>query len=175
MIRLLRPKFQYESLTDIPVDFFSSEGINGLLLDLDNTIAPWNDKSLTREVMDWFEKIKAVGIRACIVSNNRLPDRVSAVADVLEILYVYNAAKPRKKAFLMGIKTLGMASSEVAVIGDQLFTDIYGGNRLGMKTILVSPIDEKEFIGTKVLRLMERVVGRKVRFTGKQSSVQKKV
>jgi hypothetical protein len=175
MIGLLRPEFQYDSLTDIPVEFFLLQGIKGLLLDLDNTIAPWNDKSLTREVMDWFEKIKAAGIKACIVSNNRLPDRVSAVADILEIFYVYKAAKPRKKAFLKGVNTLGMSSEEIAVIGDQLFTDIFGGNRLGIKTILVLPIDEKEFTGTKVLRLMERAVGRKVRFSGKQSGVRKKV
>ncbi|RNC29305.1 MAG: hypothetical protein AWM53_00658 [Candidatus Dichloromethanomonas elyunquensis] len=165
MIGILRPYLQYESLQDIPVRDLLAKGIRGLLLDLDNTVAPWNDKSLTREVKDWFDRIKAAGIKACIVSNNRLPDRVSAVADVLGILYVYKAAKPRKKAFYLGLETLGLKNSEVAVIGDQLFTDVFGGNRLGLMTILVSPIDEKEFAGTKILRLMERMVGRKARFT----------
>ncbi|NLI91838.1 MAG: YqeG family HAD IIIA-type phosphatase [Peptococcaceae bacterium] len=165
MIGILRPYLQYESLQDIPVEDLLAKGIRGLLLDLDNTVAPWNDKSLTREVIDWFEKIKKAGIRACIVSNNQRPDRVSAVADVLGIFYVYKASKPRKKAFYSGLDTLGLQSTEVAVIGDQLFTDVFGGNRLGMKTILVSPIDEKEFAGTKVLRFMERIVGRKARFT----------
>lgn len=164
MIGVLRPDFQYESLQDIKVEDLLAEGIKGLLLDLDNTIAPWNDKSLTREVIDWFEKIKTLGIKACIVSNNTLPDRVSAVADVLGILYVYNAAKPRKKAFYMGLEALGMKSTEVAVIGDQIFTDVFGGNRLGIKTILVFPIDEREFAGTKILRFMERLVGRKARY-----------
>lgn len=165
MIRILRPDFQYESIQDISVELLKEQGIKGLILDLDNTIAPWNEKSLNREVIDWFEKIKEAGIKACIVSNNRLPDRVSIVADILDILYVYKAAKPRKKAFFMGQEELGIEISAIAVIGDQLFTDVLGGNRLAMKTILVTPIDQREFAGTKVLRFLERVVGRKARFT----------
>jgi len=165
MIGFLRPDFQYHSLPDIPVEDLLTKGIKGLLLDLDNTIAPWDDKSLTQQVIDWFEKLNAAGIKACIVSNNRKPDRVSAVADVLGILYVFNAAKPRRKAFLMGLHTLDLKPSEVAFIGDQLFTDVFGGNRVQLTTILVSPIDEKEFAGTKVLRFMERLVGRKARYT----------
>lgn len=164
MISLLRPDFQYEALKDISVEHLKREGIRGLILDLDNTITPWNDRTLTQEVIDWFQEIKSAGIKACIVSNNRLPDRVSAVADVLDILYVHNAAKPRKKAFLMGIEELAVESSEIAVIGDQLFTDVFGGNRVGLKTILVTPIDYREFAGTKVLRFMERIVGRKARY-----------
>ncbi len=169
MIGILRPDFQYETLHRIPVEDLMAIRIRGLLLDLDNTIAPWDDKSLTSEVIDWFEAIKTAGIKACIVSNNTKPDRVSAVADILGVLYVYNAAKPRKKAFKMGLHTLDLKESEVVVIGDQLFTDVYGGNRLGLKTILVSPIDSREFKGTKVLRFMERLVGRKARYTNDSS------
>ena len=165
MIGILRPDFQYESLQDIPLETLKQNGIKGLLLDLDNTIAPWNDNTLTREVIDWFEKLKGSGISACIVSNNRRPERVAAVADVLEILYIYKAAKPSRKAFHKGTETLGMKTHEVAVVGDQLFTDIFGGNRAGLKTILVSPIHEREFAGTKVLRFMEIFVGRRARFS----------
>ncbi len=167
MIGILRPDFQYGSIQDIPVEDLLSNGIKGLLLDLDNTISPWNETSLTGEVIDWFKKIKIQGIKACIISNNRHPDRVSAVADVLDILYVYQAAKPRKKAFLKGLKTLELKKSEAAVVGDQLFTDVLGGNRIGMMTILLPPIDEREFAGTKVLRFMEKIVGRKVKYTRK--------
>lgn len=165
MIGILRPDFQYETLQDIPVEMLRKNGITGLLLDLDNTVAPWNDNTLTAEVRDWFAQIKEAGIVACIVSNNRQPDRVAAVADVLEILYVYKAAKPSRKAFQKGVETLEKESKEVAVIGDQLFTDVLGGNRAGLKTILVTPIHEREFAGTKVLRFMETLIGRKVRFT----------
>lgn len=171
MIGILRPDFQYESLQDIPVEILQEYGIKGLLLDLDNTVAPWNDNTLSAEVINWFAKIKTSGIVACIVSNNRLPERVAAVADVLEILYVYKAAKPSRKAFEKGIKTLEMKAEEVAVVGDQIFTDILGGNMMGLKTILVTPIHEREFAGTKVLRFLETLTGRKVRFT---SQVEKK-
>lgn len=167
MIRLLSPDFEYESLQAIPLEDLQENGIKGLLLDLDNTVAPWNNNTLTKEIIDWFGKIKEAGISACFISNNRRPDRVAAVADVLGILYVYKAAKPRKKAFLKGIEHLGLKPEETAVVGDQIFTDVFGGNRLGLKTILVTPIHEKEFAGTKVLRLMERIAGRKIRFTAK--------
>lgn len=171
MIGILRPDFQYESLQDIPVEILQEFGIKGLLLDLDNTVAPWNDNTLSSEVINWFAKIKTSGIVACILSNNRLPERVAAVADVLEILYVYKAAKPSRKAFEKGIKTLVMKPEEIAVVGDQIFTDILGGNMMGLKTILVTPIHEREFAGTKVLRFLETLTGRKVRFT---SQVEKK-
>ncbi|NBJ14963.1 MAG: YqeG family HAD IIIA-type phosphatase [Dehalobacter sp. 4CP] len=162
---ILRPDFQYEMLQDIQAEDLQANGIKGLILDLDNTITPWNDRTLTEDVIAWFKKMNDAGIKACIVSNNRGPERVSAVADVLEILYVYRAKKPQKKAFLRGIRVLDIPESEVAVIGDQLFTDVFGGNKFGLKTILVSPIAQKEFPGTKVLRFMERLVGRKAKYT----------
>ncbi|NLM22066.1 MAG: YqeG family HAD IIIA-type phosphatase [Peptococcaceae bacterium] len=166
-IRILRPDFQYESLKSIPVEDLVKNGIKGLLLDLDNTISPWNDRTLSSEVVNWFQKIKAQGIKACIVSNNRHPDRVAAVADILGIQYVYQAAKPRKKGFGKGLKHLGLGVGQVAVVGDQLLTDVLGGKRMGMKTILLMPIDEREFGGTKVLRFLERLCGRKTYYTRK--------
>lgn len=162
---IFHPDLEYERLQDIKVEDLHANGIKGLILDLDNTITPWNDRTITKLVMDWFETIKAAGIKACIVSNNKGPDRVSTVADILEILYVHRAKKPRKSAFRKGLDVLELSESEVAVIGDQLFTDIFGGNLSGLKTILVSPIHEKEFPGTKVLRFLERLAGRKARYS----------
>ncbi|NLO97250.1 MAG: YqeG family HAD IIIA-type phosphatase [Peptococcaceae bacterium] len=165
MIRILQPDFQYESIQCISIEDLVNNGIKGLLLDLDNTISPWNDKSLTGDVIDWFNRIKAQGIKACIVSNSRRPDRVAAVADILGIEYVYQAAKPRKKGFLRGITHLGLRPEQVAIVGDQLLTDVLGGKRVGIKTILLMPIDEREFGGTKILRFLERLFGRKIYYT----------
>lgn len=173
MIRLLIPDFEYESLQAIPLKDLQENGIKGLLLDLDNTVTPWNDNTLTKDTIDWFSKIKAAGISACFISNNRRPERVAAVADALGIVYVYKANKPRKQAFLKGIANLGLKPEETAVVGDQIFTDVLGGNMLGLKTILVLPIHEREFAGTKVLRFMERIAGRKIRFTAKQENIRR--
>ncbi|UWG95746.1 YqeG family HAD IIIA-type phosphatase [Dehalobacter sp. DCM] len=162
---LLRPDLEYDLVQDIKVEDLHAYGIKGVILDLDNTITPWNDRTITKEVIVWFKMLKTAGIQACIVSNNKGPDRVSTVANLLEIQYVHRAKKPRKSAFRKGLDVLGLPESEVAVIGDQLFTDIFGGNVSGMKTILVSPIHSKEYPGTKVLRFMERLVGRKARYT----------
>lgn len=164
MIRKLHPNFQFDRLQDISPEFLKCEGIGGLLLDLDNTVSPWNNISISKEVISWFEEIKDAGLKACIISNNRRPYRVSAVAKILDIDYVYNAAKPGKKAYLNGLAAIGTKVSETAVIGDQIFTDIFGGKRLGFRTILVNPLSKREFAGTKVLRLMERLAGREVRY-----------
>lgn len=173
MLNLLRPDFQFESIHEIPIKTLQELGISGLLIDLDNTVAPWNECTLTQEVIDWFQKIKTAGIKACIISNNRRPERVSTVAGLLGILFISRAAKPRRKAFQMGIEALNLKAEKIAVIGDQIFTDIFGGNRIGLKTILVSPICKKEFTGTKVLRFLERIVGRKARFKASATYLKK--
>ncbi|AFM01274.1 MULTISPECIES: YqeG family HAD IIIA-type phosphatase [Desulfitobacterium] len=158
MFDLFKPTFQADSLDSIPVDVLKRDGIRGLIIDLDNTMTPWNDLEVGPKVVAWFEKLKAAGIQACVVSNNKRKQRVAVVADRLGIPFVFRATKPRRKAFQAGMNILGTGISDTAVIGDQLFTDILGGNRMGMYTILVLPINDKEFIGTRFLRRMERVL-----------------
>lgn len=164
MIGLLKPTMQFDAIYKIPVKVLQDMCVEGLLLDLDNTIAPWNDCTLTSEVIKWFENAGRQGIKSCIISNNSSPQRVAEIAERLGIQYVSRAAKPRRRAFRMGIAALGLESDKIIVIGDQLFTDVLGANRVGLKTILVYPLHHREFTGTKVLRFMERIVGRKTVF-----------
>lgn len=158
MFELFRPTFQAESLDSIPVEKLKRNGIKGLIIDLDNTMTPWNDLEVGPKVAEWFKKVQAAGIQACVVSNNKHKQRVAVVAEHLGIPFVFRATKPRRKAFRAGMEILGTGASDTAVIGDQLFTDILGGNRLKLYTILVLPISDREFIGTRFLRQMERVL-----------------
>jgi hypothetical protein len=93
----------------------------------------------------------------CIVSNNK-KNRVKSFANELSIPFIHKAVKPRKKAFLKGIKLLGTEIFNTAVIGDQILTDILGGNRLGFYTVLVIPMSSKELWWTRLMRKVERVI-----------------
>ncbi|KLU66359.1 UMP phosphatase [Desulfosporosinus acididurans] len=158
MFDYFRPTLQAPSIDLILVEQLVRDGIKGLIIDLDNTMTPWNDVEVGPKVREWFIKVKAAGISACVVSNNKKRQRVAVVAERLGIPFVFGATKPRRKAFRAGLKMLGTGQNDTAVIGDQLFTDILGGNRLGLYTILVTPINDREFIGTRIMRRMEKVL-----------------
>lgn len=158
MFEYFCPTIQARSLDLISVEQLTSDGIKGLIIDLDNTMTPWNDVEVAPKVTKWFIKVKAAGIRACVVSNNSKRQRVAIVAERLDIPFVFGATKPRRRAFRLGMDLLGTGHKDTAVIGDQLFTDILGGNRLGLYTILVTPINDNEFIGTRVMRRMEKML-----------------
>ena len=158
MFEYFRPTLQAPSLDLISVEQLTRDGIKGLIIDLDNTMTPWNDIEVGPKVAEWFIRVKAAGICACVVSNNSKRQRVAVVAERLDIPFVFGATKPRRRAFRSGMELLGTGQKDTAVIGDQLFTDILGGNRLGLYTILVTPINDHEFIGTRVMRRMEKVL-----------------
>ena len=157
MFEYFRPTLQAPSLDLISVEQLVRDGIRGLIIDLDNTMTPWNDVNVGPKVAEWFIKVKDAGIQACVVSNNKKRQRVAVVAERVGIPFVFRATKPRRKAFKAGMDLLGTGQKDTAVIGDQLFTDILGGNRLGLYTILVIPINDHEFIGTRLMRRAERL------------------
>jgi len=134
--------------------------IKGLIIDVDNTITEWNSPELKQEVYDWFSQLKARNIRACIASNNSQA-RVIGIAKSLGIPAISKAGKPRRRSFLQAMQAINTLPEATAVIGDQLFTDILGGKRLGLYTILVKPINSKEFVGTRLMRQLEKIVLKK--------------
>ena len=158
MFEYFQPTLQAPSLDRISIEQLVQDGIRGLIIDLDNTMTPWNDVEVGPRVAEWFMKLKVAEIQACVVSNNKERQRVAVVAERLGIPFVFRATKPRGRAFRAGMNLLGTGQEDTAVIGDQLFTDILGGNRLGLYTILVTPINDREFIGTRFMRQMEKVL-----------------
>lgn len=169
MLKKLYPDLYVKSLMEIPLDELKGLGKKAFILDLDNTVTEWNSNNLTKEVAEWFITIKEQGFKACILSNNG-EQKVVKVAEQLGIPYVHRAQKPRRGAFFKAMKTLDATKEETAVIGDQIFTDVLGGNRAGLFTILVVPINKKEFVGTKISRLMEYFVLKRLRKSLQHSS-----
>lgn len=156
-MRILQPAEYRQSIFAIDLDRLKQRGIKAIILDLDNTLVKWNDPDPTPGLMEWLEQVRAKGLTPCIVSNNSGP-RVSEFASKVGIAFVPSASKPRRKGFREAMARLEVTPAETAVVGDQIFTDILGGNRSGAHTILVVPIDPREFIGTKLMRLFERRV-----------------
>lgn len=162
MFKVLYPDLFITSLAHIPLQELKSTGKRGFILDLDNTVTEWNSNNITAEVAQWFTQIRAEGFKACIISNNGAK-RVEQVANVLGIPFISRAIKPRRGAFLQAVALLGIEPEEAVVIGDQIFTDIMGGNRAGLYTILVEPIASREFFGTKLSRIMEYFVMKQIK------------
>lgn len=157
MFDLLYPRIYADSLLDIPLDQLRGLNITAFIVDLDNTITEWNSNEISSEIEEWFRYIQSQGFKACILSNNG-ERRIKNVADRLGIAFIHRAAKPRRGAFHRAIYIMGVTAAQTAVIGDQIFTDILGGNRAGLVTILVKPLARREFVGTKINRLLEMLL-----------------
>jgi HAD superfamily phosphatase (TIGR01668 family) len=165
MLEILRPKGQANSVLGLSLEELKEAGIRGLIFDLDNTLVEWNQSSLTPETIDLICRLKDNGFRICILSN-ALTERVAIVAGTLDIPYVSRAAKPRKSPFKKALDLLGTIPQETAVIGDQLFTDILGGNRMELYTIWTTPLSTTELISTKMVRRLERLIVKRFRRKG---------
>ncbi|HLN62831.1 MAG TPA: YqeG family HAD IIIA-type phosphatase [Symbiobacteriaceae bacterium] len=156
-MRLLRPAEYHKSIFAIDLDKLHAGGYRAIMLDLDNTLVKWNDPDPTPGLMEWLERVRQKGFEACIVSNNSGP-RVSEFAAKVGIPFISKATKPRRKGFREAMERLGVRPEQTVVIGDQIFTDVLGGNRSGARTILVVPIDPREFFFTQIVRKVERRV-----------------
>ncbi|MEA1961846.1 MAG: YqeG family HAD IIIA-type phosphatase [Bacillota bacterium] len=162
MRRILYPKIYVDSLLSIPLEELQQTKIKAFIFDLDNTVTEWNSNQLRPEIVEWFGQLKENGFQACILSNNGA-ERVQKVAEQLDIPFIHRAQKPRRSAFYRAVELMQVEPDEVAVIGDQVFTDVLGGNRAGLYTILVRPLHRKEFLGTKFSRGMEVFVLHRMR------------
>ncbi len=156
-LKLLSPNKHLNSIYELDTEELRSRGIRGIIADMDNTLVPWNDRTVYPQLASWLAHLKEEGFRLCIVSNNSR-ERGGQLACDLGIPAVWYAVKPRRRAFRQALQIMNLTPQEAAVIGDQIFTDVLGGNRLGLYTILVTPISDKEFIWTRLIRKLERMV-----------------
>jgi len=152
---LFIPDMYQKSIYTIDYDKLFLDGIKCLLFDLDNTCIPYVEKVPSQKLISHIERLKNMGFKVIIFSNAPRK-RVEPFKNAMQIDACANACKPRKAKFLKVMKMFNLDLSEVAIIGDQLMTDIYGGNKVGIKTVLVNPMSNDDFITTKILRIIER-------------------
>lgn len=151
------PDIFVNSVEHINLGKLKASGYDTLLFDLDNTLVGWRDQQLSPEVANWLEEAHSLHFKMCIVSNS-LGRRVKRFSKHLGIPAISKAIKPKKKAFLNALKLLSSKPHRTVVIGDQVFTDVFGGKRMGLYTILVIPVDRREFFTTFIFRMAEKVV-----------------
>lgn len=156
------PKLRVDTVFDIDLEDLYAKGYRGIITDLDNTLVGAKAPIATPELVEWFERVKKCGFKLIIVSNNNL-DRVSVFATPLNIEYVHKARKPSVIPFKKAMQMMEIGPDETIVVGDQLMTDVLGGNRLGLYTVLVLPIAiQDEGIGTRINRRLEWIVKRRL-------------
>lgn len=155
--RWLRPDLLVNSLEEIPLGRLQQRGIRAFILDLDNTVTFWQSDTVAEATRAWLRQVRELGFAVCLSSNNSYA-RGAPVAACLGLPLVPSAGKPRRRAFYQALDILGTGPQETAVIGDQIFTDVFGAKRLGMFCILVRPLGPREFITTRLLRHLERLV-----------------
>ncbi|WP_340256928.1 YqeG family HAD IIIA-type phosphatase [Brevibacillus borstelensis] len=151
----LMPDQYVESIHHIHIDLLRDKKIKAVITDLDNTLVEWDRPYATPEVEQWLKRLRDEGIQVTVVSNNNR-ERVDKFCTPLGVRYISAARKPTNRAFLQAIAEMNVKIEETVVIGDQLFTDVLGGNRLGFHTILVVPVAQTDGFWTRFNRRMER-------------------
>jgi HAD superfamily phosphatase (TIGR01668 family) len=144
-------------LHDVPHEELEAAGIRGLIVDLDNTLLGFRETELAQEHLDWLDRARDRGFRVVMLSNN-FSERVTALAAQLNVECFPNALKPLPFGFLRAKRCLRLHRREIAVVGDQLFTDVLGGKLCGLYTILTEPIERKDFPVTQFFRFFERLM-----------------
>ncbi|SES71627.1 hypothetical protein SAMN05660297_00365 [Natronincola peptidivorans] len=160
-MKLLTPDLYIESILHLDLDKLKNRNIKGLIIDIDNTLVAWDIKYASEKTIDWLLKLRKEGFEVCLVSNNT-EDRVVTFNEELKLPAIHRATKPRRGPFKKAMKIMKTEIHNTAVIGDQIFTDVLGGNRMGLLTVLVVPIESKEFWWTTFVRKIERHVLRVV-------------
>lgn len=154
---LLYPDFYFKNVKEVDIKLLKDNNIKALLLDVDNTLIDL-DRNILDGAVEWCNNLKEEGIKFCILSNSNKKDKVEKVAKVLDIPYIFFGTKPLKRGFKKAKNLLNVDFKNMAIIGDQIFTDVIGGNRCKMFTVLVEPISTRELFITSIKRGVENKI-----------------
>lgn len=161
MSSILLPDIFANTVYDIDLDALKKEGIKGFVFDIDNTLVTYAEPVANDKVQGWLNCLRNMDFKLYIVSNND-KERVRIFSESVGIPHFGKALKPLKHYLCKACREMGIAPCETALVGDQLFTDIWGGNLMKMKTILVKPISEVEDGFVKFKRRFERRILRRM-------------
>ena len=151
------PKMYLKNVKEIEYNDLEKNNIKAIILDVDNTLIDYYKKMLDG-VDIWCNNLKQKGIKFCILSNSNKKEKIENVAEKLEIPYINFAKKPFKSGFKKASEILKVPNENIAVVGDQIFTDIIGANRCKMFSILVEPIEKKDIWITVLKRPIEKAI-----------------
>ena len=165
----LMPDYYFEKFSDASAEFLSSIGVKGIVLDVDNTLEPYENPEPSEAVVRWLSELRQKGISAAIVSNND-GDRISRFNDSLKLPAYFKAKKPFKKNVLRAMADMGTEKGNTILMGDQIFTDVWAARNAGIRAILVTPIKDKTDPFTKFKRFLERPILKKYKSKEKRNN-----
>lgn len=158
MIRkYLYPDFYFDEISRVTPELLTANGIAALICDIDNTLVTYDDPVPTEKVRGWFERLTASGIAIAFVSNNT-PERVELFSRETGYFASGDSGKPMKRELIRAMEHMKSSAKNTAVLGDQLFTDVFSGRRIGLRAILVDPIKDKLTPSFRFKRALERPI-----------------
>ena len=151
------PEYYFKTFNEASADFLQSIGVKGIVLDVDNTLEPYENPLPGEHVVAWLESLKAVGISAAIVSNNG-SKRINLFNSKIGLPAYCKALKPFKRNVLKAMADMGTDKSNTILMGDQVFTDVWAAHNTGIRAILVPPIKDKRDVLTRFKRSLEKLI-----------------
>ncbi len=156
MLKQFYPDAEYGSAYKIDYRQLYQDGIRGVIFDIDNTLVP-HGAPADEQAVELFETLRIIGLKTCLISNNKEP-RVEPFARAVGSQYVSDAHKPSVVNYQRAMTLMETDQHTTLFVGDQLFTDVFGANRTGLRSFLVKPIHPKEEIQIVLKRCLERIV-----------------
>lgn len=153
----LVPEYVFEHFDDVTAEFLLSIGVRGVLLDIDNTLEPYEHPLPGERVIAWLDSLRAAGIKTAIVSNNGR-ERVETFNRSIGMPAYAKAGKPFKKNLLRAMVDIGTEKGSTIFIGDQILTDVWAAHNTGIRAILVPPINDRRDPLTRFKRVLERPI-----------------
>ena len=157
MFQKFYPHKMCKTVFDLDANFYSSNNIKAVIFDIDNTLVTHDTQVPPQEILDYFKNLTDMGIKVAIASNNHRK-RVETFSKDTGYTYIWRAWKPFKKNLKRIAKEFAVAPCEICLVGDQIFTDIYGGLRMGFYTVLVTAVGENETKFVAFKRIFEKAV-----------------
>ena len=154
---LLKPDIKLHGITDITVEILNKFDIKALLLDVDNTMSTHHGQALTEGLLEWIDRMNKNGIKLMVLSNSKRK-RIEPFAERISLPCISLGCKPLPTGYLRGVRALGEKRKNVAIVGDQIFTDVLGGNLVGVKTVLLTPIKLEDGLSFKIRRNLEKKI-----------------
>lgn len=156
MLERFYPDVYLDSAYDIDYEALYEQGYRGIIFDIDNTLVPHGAPADARSVA-LFDRLRAIGYESMLLSNNKEP-RVRTFNDKVHSRYIYKANKPFPESYHKAMEQMGTTPETTLFVGDQLFTDVWGAKKAGIRTYLTKPIHPKEEIQIVLKRYLEKIV-----------------
>ena len=149
------PDFMFERFDDVTPEFLKEQNIKYLLIDIDNTLAPYEEALPNERVINWFKSLEENGIKSALVSNNN-KERVELFNSRLSLPAFADCKKPSPRRLKKYADSIGAVLEETSALGDQIFTDVWGAKKMGARAIIVPPIKDKKTLFFSAKRLLEK-------------------